>query len=50
MQPELEFGDDAEVAAAAAQSPIEIGVLRLARLDDVAIRRHHLERHDVVTG
>jgi hypothetical protein len=50
MQPEFEFGDDPEVAAAAAQSPVEIGVLHRACMDDLALRRDHLERHDVVAG
>ena len=50
MEPELEFGDDAEVAAATSQSPVEIGVLALARPYDLAVRRDHLECHDVVAG
>src|SRR5437879_7930362 len=36
MQLQFEFGDDAEVAAAAAQSPVEVGILGLARVDDLA--------------
>src|SRR2546430_8079222 len=50
MQLEFEFGDDAEVATATAKSPIEIGVLGLARVDDLAVGGDHLERHDVVAG
>ena len=37
MEAELELGDDAEVAAAAAHSPEEVGVLRRARLHELAL-------------
>jgi len=50
MQSEFEFGDDAEVAATTAQSPVKIRILRLAGMNDVAVCRDHLERHDVVAG
>src|SRR6266581_6455145 len=50
VEPEREFGDNAEVTATATQSPVKIGVLGLARTDDVAVRRDHLECHNVVAG
>ena len=37
VQPELELGHDAEVAARAPHPPEEIGVLVLARLDQLAV-------------
>ena len=50
MQPEEERGDDAEVAAAAAQRPEEIGVLRLAGGDEAAVGQHHVGLEQVVDG
>jgi hypothetical protein len=50
MQPELELGDHAEVAAAAAQRPVQVGMRMPAGPDHVARGRHHLERDDVVAG
>ena len=37
---ELELGDDAEVAAAAAQAPEQVRVLLVGRSHDLALRRH----------
>ena len=48
VEPELELGDDAEVAATAAQRPEEIGVLGLARPDPAAVGKHDLRRFEVV--
>src|SRR5438093_1436238 len=39
MQPELELGDDAEVAASAAKAPEEVGILVGARAHELAVRR-----------
>jgi hypothetical protein len=50
MEPELEAGDDAEVAAAAAQRPEKIGVLGGAGAHHFAGRRHDLGRLQVVDG
>jgi hypothetical protein len=50
MKVELEGGNHAEVAAAAADGPEEIGVLRSAGLQDIAGRRDHLSREEVVDG
>ena len=44
----LERRDDAEVAAAAAKAPEQIGVLALARVDEAAVGRHHVGRKQVV--
>ena len=50
VQVELEGGDDAEVAASAAQAPEEVGVLRRARGEDLAVGGDHLGRAQVVAG
>ncbi len=44
MQPELEAGDDAEVATTATDGPEQVGVLGLARDEDAAVGRHDLDR------
>ena len=48
VQAELERRDDAEVTAAAAHSPEQIGVLVLARGDQLAIRRDEVDGEQVV--
>ena len=48
MEVELELRDDAEVAAAAAQPPEQVGVVGLARVDEPAVRRDHVGRREVV--
>ena len=48
VQPEQERGDDAEVAAAAADRPEEVGVLVGARADALAAGEHHLGLEQVV--
>ena len=50
VQPEEERGDDAEVAAAAAQRPEEIGVLRLAGGDEAAVGEHDVGLEQIVDG
>src|SRR6266496_4215797 len=47
---EGEAGDDAEVAAAAAQRPEQLGVLARANLDHLAGRQHELKGDKVVAG
>ena len=47
---EGEAGDDAEVAAAAAQRPEQLGVLARADLDHLAARQHELKGDEVVAG
>jgi hypothetical protein len=41
---------DAEVPAASAQAPQEVGVLVGARLDELAAGRHYVRRHEVVAS
>ena len=48
MQAELELGHDAEVAAASAQAPEEVGVLGLARLDELAVGGHQVDGQQLV--
>jgi hypothetical protein len=48
VEAELEFGGDPEVAAAAAQSPEEVGVLGLTRLEEVALGGDHVGGDEVV--
>ena len=48
MRAELERRDDAEVAAAAAQRPEQVGVLRLVCRDDAAVGQHDVGRQQVV--
>lgn len=50
MEAELELGDDPEVPAAAAQPPEQVRVLRLARVQDLAVGGHDLEAGHVVAG
>ena len=50
MEPELELGDDPEVAAAATQRPIQVGLLVGARAQPPAVGGHHLCREQVVAG
>ena len=48
MQPEQERGDDAEVAAAAADRPVEVGVLLGVGAHALAAREHQLGLEEVV--
>ena len=48
MQPEQERRDDAEVAAAPADRPEQVGVLVGARANALAVREHHLGFEQVV--
>ena len=48
VQPEPERSDDAEVAAAAAESPQQVGVLLLACLDHAAVGQDHVRLEQVV--
>ena len=50
MQPERERGDHAEVAAAAAHRPEQVGVLLGAGRDEAAVGQHHVGRQQVVDG
>jgi hypothetical protein len=50
MQRELEAGHDAETAASAAQSPIEVGVLAGGGADEAAIRQHDADAAHIVAG
>ena len=50
VQPELELGHHAEVPAAAAQPPEQLGVLVRRGAHDVAARGHDLARDQVVAG
>jgi len=49
-QPEIETGDDAEIAAAAAQSPEQVRVLILAADELLPRRGHEIEHHRVAGG
>ena len=48
VQAEQERRDDAEVAAAAADRPVQVGVLVRARADALAVREHELGLEQVV--
>ena len=50
MEAVLEPGDDAEVAASAAQGPEQIGVLLLAGRQDGSVGCHELDGDEVVDG
>ena len=50
VEPELEAGDDAEVAAAASERPEEVGVLGCAGANHLAGRGHDLGGLEVVNG
>lgn len=47
---ELEAGDDAEVSAAAAQSPEQVGILRIAGVYQPAVSRDDIRREEAVDG
>ena len=47
---EQEAGDHAEIAAAAAQRPEEIRILRRAGGDETAVRQHHVGLEQIVDG
>src|SRR5205823_5660381 len=46
----LELRDDPEVAATAANAPEEVGVLVLARLDELAVRGNQVDGEQLVDG
>src|SRR5271156_4809538 len=48
MKLELERGDDSEIAAAAAQRPEQVGVLRFTRAQELALSRDHVGGYEVV--
>src|SRR5204863_762022 len=50
VQPEHERRDDPEVAAAAADAPVEVRVLARAALDETAVGRDHVRGEEVVAG
>ena len=50
VQRELELGDDTEVAAAAAQRPVQVGVLGGRRGHDAAVGGDDARRHEVVAA
>ena len=50
MQPEPEVGDDAEVAALAAQAPEQVGVLVHAGPHELPVRGHQVRRQQRVHG
>ena len=50
MELELELRDDAEIAAAAAQPPEQLGVLGLARMDEPAVGGDDIRGGEVVAG
>jgi hypothetical protein len=50
VEPELGLRDDPEVAAATAKPPEQLGVLILARADDLAGRGDELGSDQVVAG
>ena len=50
MQPVLDRGDDAEVAAAASQAPEQVGVLLLGRAEEMAVGGDDVEGQCVVAG
>ena len=47
---EKETGDDAKISTAAAQSPEEIGVVRLVRGNKCAVRQNHIGLDQIVDG
>jgi len=47
---EHETGDDAEIAAAAAERPEQVGVLFLARGDEAAVGEHNIGLDQIVDG
>ena len=48
VKPKLELGDDPEVAAPAAQAPEEVRVLGLARLHELPVGGHQVNREELV--
>src|ERR1700738_5581095 len=50
MSLEQEARDDAEIAAAAAQAPVEVSVLRLAGGDNATVGEHDLRLQQIVDG
>ena len=50
VQPELEAGHDAEVAAAAANRPEQVGMLGLAGGQQAAVRGDDVDRHEGIDG
>src|SRR6185503_15092076 len=50
IQLELEAGDDAEVPAAASESPEQVGILGAARADEPAVRRDDVHRSNRIAG
>ena len=50
MQLVVEAGDDTEIAAAAAQAPVQVGILFRAGRAELAIRGDDLKRAHVVAG
>ena len=50
VQLEEEAGDDAEIAAAAAQRPEQVGVLLLAGGDEAAVGQHDVGLEQIVDG
>ena len=48
VEAKLELGDDPEVRAGAADAPEEVGVLALARADELAVGRDQVDRHELV--
>src|SRR5215470_18747655 len=50
MEFELELGDDAEVAAPAANGPQQVGVARFARLHPIARRQDQVRGDEVVAN
>jgi hypothetical protein len=45
---ELELRDDSEVAAPAAEAPEQVGVLVLARLEELAVGSHDIHRNELI--
>src|SRR4029077_3946378 len=50
MSLEQEARDDTEIAAAAAQAPVEVSVLRLVGGDNATIRKHDIRLKQIVGG
>ncbi len=47
---EKETGDDAKISTTAAQSPEEVGVVRLASGSECAVRQHQIDLDQIVNG
>ncbi|MCY1330449.1 hypothetical protein D9M69_160830 [compost metagenome] len=50
MEAKFEVHDDAEVAAATLQGPQQVGVFRLARMDEVTAGGNHIGGHQIVAA